>query len=123
MFWVVTCVYTYSEKQQIISKRIVLKIILKFELCTYLCHILSICRVLNIFQCAHSHTLGVSWVDMHQLAERVELEALKEAGLLKGEVADMMKVHLGAVFMPHGLGHFMGCDVHDVGGYPEVRHI
>ncbi len=57
---------------------------------------------------------------MHQLAERVELEALKEAGLLKGDVADMMKVHLGAVFMPHGLGHFMGCDVHDVGGYPEV---
>lgn len=66
-------------------------------------------------------TIGVSWVDMHQLAERVELEALKEAGLLKGELDDMMKVNLGAVFMPHGLGHFMGCDVHDVGGYPEVR--
>ena len=63
---------------------------------------------------------GVCWVDMHKLAERVWLGELKEAGLLKGEVEDMMKVRLGAVFMPHGLGHFMGKDVHDVGGYPEV---
>lgn len=29
----------------------------------------------------------------------------------------MMKVNLGATFMPHGLGHFLGCDTHDVGGY------
>ena len=57
---------------------------------------------------------------MHRLADRVQLEALKECGLLKGNVDDMVKVHLGAVFMPHGLGHFLGLDVHDVGGYPEV---
>ena len=63
---------------------------------------------------------GVKWVDMHMLAERTFMEELKQAGLLKGEVEDMMKVRLGAVFMPHGLGHFMGKDVHDVGGYPEV---
>ena len=61
-------------------------------------------------------------MDMHKLAERVELEELKKAGLLHGEVEEMMKVRLGAVFMPHGLGHFMGKDVHDVGGYPEVSH-
>ena len=68
-------------------------------------------------------SLGVSWPDMHRLANRVQLEALKECGILKGNVDDMVKVHLGAVFMPHGLGHFMGLDVHDVGGYPEVRRI
>ena len=59
-------------------------------------------------------------MDMHLLAERVELGELKKIGLLTGEVEDMMKVRLGAVFMPHGLGHFMGIDVHDVGGYPSV---
>ncbi|KAL5466817.1 hypothetical protein EMCRGX_G030968 [Ephydatia muelleri] len=62
---------------------------------------------------------GISWVDMHQLAERSILRDLVEAGILKGDVEDMMQERLGAVFMPHGLGHFMGIDVHDVGGYPQ----
>ncbi|XP_032891815.1 xaa-Pro dipeptidase [Amblyraja radiata] len=62
---------------------------------------------------------GVAWPDMHRLAERVQLEELARIGILQGSVDEMMKVHLGAVFMPHGLGHLLGCDVHDVGGYPE----
>ncbi|KAM3625761.1 uncharacterized protein V6R79_017275 [Siganus canaliculatus] len=57
---------------------------------------------------------------MHRLADRVHLEELVKIGILKGNVEDMLKVHLGAVFMPHGLGHLLGIDVHDVGGYPEV---
>jgi len=61
---------------------------------------------------------GVSWVDMHLLAQRTILEHLKEGSLIKGDVDEMMKINLGAVFMPHGLGHFMGLDVHDVNGYP-----
>ncbi|KAL1776490.1 xaa-Pro dipeptidase [Sigmodon hispidus] len=56
---------------------------------------------------------------MHQLADRIHLEELMRIGLLSGSVDAMLQVHLGAVFMPHGLGHFMGLDVHDVGGYPE----
>ncbi|XP_076808730.1 xaa-Pro dipeptidase-like [Clavelina lepadiformis] len=62
---------------------------------------------------------GVSWADMHRLANRVQLEELKRIGIITGDIDDMLKVHLGALFFPHGLGHFMGHDVHDVGGYPE----
>ncbi|KAF8691564.1 hypothetical protein HU200_040715 [Digitaria exilis] len=35
------------------------------------------------------------------------------------DVDDMMAQRLGAVFMPHGLGHLLGIDTHDPGGYPE----
>lgn len=41
------------------------------------------------------------------------------AGVLQGSVDDMLAANVGAVFMPHGLGHLIGIDTHDVGGYPE----
>ena len=45
---------------------------------------------------------------------------LLEAGLLQGDIDDMMAVNLaGRIFQPYGLGHFVGLDVHDVGGYLE----
>uniref|UniRef100_A0A8P0T8J0 Xaa-Pro dipeptidase n=1 Tax=Canis lupus familiaris TaxID=9615 RepID=A0A8P0T8J0_CANLF len=62
---------------------------------------------------------GVWWPDMHRLADRVHLEELVRIGILNGSIDAMVQAHLGAVFMPHGLGHFLGIDVHDVGGYPE----
>jgi len=61
---------------------------------------------------------GVKWGDMHMLAERTILTHLRNGGLLVGDVEDMMSAYLGAVFMPHGLGHLIGLNVHDVGGYP-----
>ena len=62
---------------------------------------------------------GVAWPDMHRLAERVIAERLRDAGLVKGSVEELLANHIPALFMPHGLGHLMGLDVHDVGGYPE----
>lgn len=62
---------------------------------------------------------GVSWVDMHKLAEKVILEALKKGCIIIGDTEDMMTERLGAVFMPHGLGHLLGIDTHDPGGYPK----
>lgn len=60
---------------------------------------------------------GVAWTDMHLLANRAMLTSLKQGGLLVGDVEDMIKVGLNEVFQPHGLGHLLGLDVHDVGGY------
>ena len=60
---------------------------------------------------------------MHLLADRVQLEELVKLGILQGDIDEMMKVRLGAVFMPHGLGHMMGLDVHDVGGYLPVSRL
>ena len=67
---------------------------------------------------------GVSWVDMHRLAERTVLRALMNADVITPDGADeeaaldaMLEADLGAVFMPHGLGHLIGIDTHDVGGY------
>jgi len=62
---------------------------------------------------------GVEWLKMHKLANKVIIIELKKHGFLKGDVREMKSVHIGALFMPHGLGHFMGLDTHDVGGYPE----
>ncbi|CAF3181897.1 unnamed protein product [Rotaria socialis] len=62
---------------------------------------------------------NVSWIDMHLLAERTQLEHLKLAGLVQGDIEEMMDTRLGAIFMPHGLGHMLGIDTHDVGGYLE----
>lgn len=62
---------------------------------------------------------GVSWVDMHLLADRIILEELVKLGVLTGDIDEMLKMRICAIFMPHGLGHFLGLDTHDVGGYPE----
>jgi Xaa-Pro dipeptidase len=62
---------------------------------------------------------GISWPDMHRLAVRVIAERLRDVGIIQGSIDELLAAHVPALFMPHGLGHFMGLDVHDPGGYPE----
>ena len=65
---------------------------------------------------------GVLWSDMHLLANKIVLEDLTAAGILKGSVEEMMDVCLmGRVFQPLGMGHLLGLDIHDVGGYLEGK--
>ena len=62
---------------------------------------------------------GVSWKEMHRKAERAILATLKDGEVVSGDVDEMLEADLGAIFMPHGLGHLIGLDTHDVGGYLE----
>lgn len=62
---------------------------------------------------------GVKWTDLHIMAERITLTGLKELGLLTGDVDEMVEGRLGFIFQPHGLGHLLGLDTHDVGGYTK----
>ena len=57
--------------------------------------------------------------DLHLQAAHIMMSGLKDAGLVTGSVDDMMNENIFALFFPHGLGHFLGLDTHDVGGYPK----
>lgn len=63
---------------------------------------------------------GVSWRDCHYKAEATILKTLSSMGLVAPgdkSIDELVEMRLGAVFMPCGLGHFIGIDTHDVGGY------
>lgn len=60
---------------------------------------------------------GAQWSQCHLLAERAIVAGLIAAGVLIGRLDEVVEAQLGPVFFPHGLGHLIGCDTHDVGGY------
>ena len=62
---------------------------------------------------------GVFYKDMHLLAAKTIASGLKDLGLMKGDVETAVAEGAHALFMPHGLGHMMGLDVHDMEGLGE----
>jgi Xaa-Pro dipeptidase len=57
--------------------------------------------------------------DSHLLACKRLAEGLEELGLMKGDVSEAVAAGAHALFFPHGLGHMMGLDVHDMEGLSE----
>ena len=57
---------------------------------------------------------GVTYKDVHLLAARSIATDLKAAGLMKGDVGEAVAAGAHALFFPHGLGHMIGLDVHDL---------
>lgn len=62
---------------------------------------------------------GVPYRDIHLLAAKIIASGLKDLGLMKGDVDEAVKAGAHALFFPHGLGHMMGIDVHDMEGLGE----
>ena len=62
---------------------------------------------------------GVTYQSIHLLAAKVIASGLKDLGLMQGNVDDAVSNGAHAMFFPHGLGHMMGMDVHDMEGLGE----
>lgn len=64
---------------------------------------------------------GVSYRDCHVRAWAAIAEGLGQLGLMQGDPMEAAEAGAVALFMPHGLGHMMGLDVHDMENYGEVH--
>jgi Xaa-Pro aminopeptidase len=62
---------------------------------------------------------GIEYREVHMLAAKYIVEGLKGIGLMKGNVDDAVAAGAHTLFFPHGLGHMMGMDVHDMEGLGE----
>ena len=76
-------------------------------------------EIYDIVESANEHAYsltkpGTTYWDVHYATARHLLEGLKELDLVRGDVDEMLPLGISGLFMPHGLGHNMGMDVHDM---------
>lgn len=64
---------------------------------------------------------GVTYLSVHLEVAAVIAAGLKEVGLMKGNVAEAVAAGAHALFFPHGLGHMMGLDVHDMEDLGQIH--
>jgi Xaa-Pro aminopeptidase len=63
---------------------------------------------------------GIAYRDIHLAACRILVEGLRTMGLMQGNPADAVEAGAHALFFPHGIGHMMGLDVHDMEDLGDV---
>jgi Xaa-Pro aminopeptidase len=81
-------------------------------------------EIYSIVEACHDYVLevakpGVKYMDVHFAVCRLMTERLKELGLMKGNTEEAVRAGAHAMFLPHGLGHMMGMDVHDMEGFDQ----
>ena len=78
-------------------------------------------EIYTIVENCHDYVLdvakpGIRWFDVHMEVCRHMTDGLKQIGLMKGDTEEAVRAGAHAMFLPHGLGHMMGMDVHDMEG-------
>ncbi len=82
-------------------------------------------EIYSIVEACHDYVLevakpGVKYADVHFAVCRLMTERLKELGLMRGDTDEAVRAGAHAMFLPHGLGHMMGMDVHDMEGLGQI---
>ena len=82
-------------------------------------------EIYSIVEACHDYVLevakpGVRYMDVHFAVCRMMTDRLKELGLMRGDTEEAVRAGAHAMFLPHGLGHMMGMDVHDMEGLGQI---
>ncbi len=71
--------------------------------------------------CIDAMRTGACTADIHRLSQRILSQGMVAIGLMKGDPDDLVESEAIRVFYPHGLGHPLGLDVHDVNGGKRLK--
>ena len=83
-------------------------------------------EIYSIVEACHDYVLevarpGVKYMDVHFAVCRLMTDRLKELGLMRGDTEEAVRAGAPAMFLPHGLGHMMGMDVHDMENLDQIN--
>ncbi|MGM9705368.1 MAG: aminopeptidase P family protein [Prevotella sp.] len=83
-------------------------------------------EIYSIVEACHDHALEVAkpdvrYMDVHMSVCRMMTDRLKELGLMMGDTDEAVAAGAHAMFLPHGLGHMMGMDVHDMENLDQIN--
>ncbi|MFT5793327.1 MAG: Xaa-Pro dipeptidase, partial [Saprospiraceae bacterium] len=62
---------------------------------------------------------GINYADLHEQMHRRLAQVLQSSGIVNMSIDGMLETNLTFSFLPHGLGHFLGLQTHDVGGFQQ----
>jgi Xaa-Pro aminopeptidase len=81
--------------------------------------------IYNLVLAAHDACIaamrpGVEYLDIHLLAAKVIAQGLVDLGILRGSAEDLVEMDAHSLFFPHGIGHLIGLDVHDMEDFGDL---